>query len=118
MLAYHYLAALELSRAAGTDVTSIAEPAHRALREAGDRAFALYAFAAAARFYGEALATGQTADAELLFRHAESLFRSGDEAAMDALEEAREALASADVVERAAEADALLAEAWWHRRRP
>ena len=39
MLAYHYLAALELSRAAGLDVSALAAPAYRALREAGDRAF-------------------------------------------------------------------------------
>ena len=114
MLAHHYLAALELSRAAGIDVSPLAARAHRALREAGDRAFSLYAFGAAARFYGEALATSDAADPEVRFRHAEALFRSGDEAAMRALEEARDALASAGLIESAAEADALVAEAWWH----
>ncbi len=52
---------------------------------------------------------------ELLFRHAETLFHSGDEGAMGALENAREALLTAGSSESAAEADALLAEAWWHR---
>ena len=115
MVAHHYLAALELSRAAGLDVTSLAAQAHRALREAGDRAFSLYAFAAAARFYGEALATAEAADPELQFHHAEALFRSGTSRAMQALEDAREALVADGSGERAAEADALLAEAWWHR---
>ena len=115
MVAHHYLAALELSRAAGLDVTSLAAEAHDSLREAGDRAFSLSAFGAAARFYSEALATEEVADAELLFRHAEALFRSGDESAMQALEQAREALVADGSRERAAEADASLAEAWWHR---
>jgi class 3 adenylate cyclase len=114
MLAHHYLAALELSRAAGLDVSSLAAPAHRALREAGDRASGLYAFEAAAHFYEEALATTDTVDPDLLYRHAQALFRSGDEAAMPALEEARAALSAAGSTERAAEADALLAEAWWY----
>ena len=114
MLAYHYLAALELSRAAGLDITPLAVPAHRALREAGDRASALYAFEAAARFYGEALATAAMTEPELEFRHAQALFRSGNENGMRALEEAREALATAGASERAAEADALLAEGWWY----
>ena len=39
MLAHHYLAALELARAAGQPVAELVEPARRALREAGDRAF-------------------------------------------------------------------------------
>jgi class 3 adenylate cyclase/tetratricopeptide (TPR) repeat protein len=115
MLAHQYLAALELRRAAGQDVSTLAVRAHAALREAGDRASALYAFAAAARFYGEALATADGADAEVRFRHAEALYRSGDESGRQALEDAREALISVGSSERAAEADALLAEAWWHR---
>ena len=114
MLAYHYLAALELSRAAGLDITPLAVPAHRALREAGDRASALNAFEAAARFYGEALATAAMTEPELEFRHAQALFRSGNQNGMRALEEAREALATAGASERAAEADALLAEGWWY----
>ncbi|HEU0303373.1 MAG TPA: AAA family ATPase, partial [Gaiellaceae bacterium] len=115
MTAHHYLAALELGRAAGHDVSPLAPRAHAALREAGDRASALNAFSAAARFYGEALATAGRADPELLFRHAEALLRSGAEAATRALEDAREELIRAGASERAAETDALLAESWWHR---
>ncbi len=115
MLAHHYLSALELSRAAGQDVSGFGNRAHRALRDAGDRASGLYAFGPAARFYGEALATADGADPELSFCHAEALFRVGDEGARSALEEARTALAASGSNERAAEADALLADAWWHR---
>ncbi len=114
MLAYHYLAALELSRAAGVVTSSLKAPAHRALREAGDRAYGLYAYGGAARYYGEALATAEAPEPELQFRHAQALHRSGDEKAIVALEEARDALAASGASERAAEADALLAEAWWY----
>jgi len=115
MLAHHYLAALELARAAGQPVSELVEPARRALREAGDRASSLYAFPAAARFYGEALSLAVQADPELSFRRAEALYRSGDDASESALEEAREALLAAGATERAAEADALLADVWWLR---
>jgi len=115
MLAHHYLAALELARAAGQDFAPLVEPAHRALRDAGDRAFALYAFLAAARFYGEALSLATEPDSGLSFRRAEALYRSGDDASESALEQAREALLAAGATERAAEADALLADVWWLR---
>jgi len=115
MLAHHYLAALELARAAGQPVSELVEPARRALREAGDRAFALYAFPAAARFYGEALSLAVETDPELSFRRAEALYRSDDEESEPALEEAREALVASGATDRAAEADALLADVWWTR---
>jgi class 3 adenylate cyclase/tetratricopeptide (TPR) repeat protein len=115
MLAHHYLAALELARAAGQPVSELVEPARRALREAGDRAFALYAFPAAARFYGEALSLAVETDPELSFRRAEALYRSDDEESERALEEAREGLVASEATERAAEADALLADVWWTR---
>ena len=56
MLAHHYLSALELARAANQDTTDLAPRARPALQAAGDRAFALNAFAAAAGFYRAALA--------------------------------------------------------------
>ncbi len=115
MLAHHYLAALELARAAGQPVSELVEPAHRALRDAGDRAFALYAFPAAARFYSEALSLAVEADPELSFRRAEALSGSDDKESERALEEARGALVASGATERAAEADALLADVWWRR---
>jgi predicted ATPase/class 3 adenylate cyclase len=113
MLAHHYLAALELSRAAGQDIASFTEPARIAFREAGDRAFALNAFPAAARYYGEALSLAPEPDPELLFRRAEALHSVEDKEAESALEEARAALLEAGLSVRAANADALLADVWW-----
>ena len=58
LLAHHYLSALELARAAGVDAGVLASSAATALQRAGERAFALNDFAAAARFYDEALTLG------------------------------------------------------------
>ena len=55
MLAHHYLSALELTRAAGLETATLETPTRLALREAGDRARALNAFAAARRYYEAAL---------------------------------------------------------------
>src|SRR3970040_1306015 len=115
MLAHHYLASLELARAAGQSVSELVGPARRALREAGDRASSLYAFPAAARFYREALSLAVETDPELSFRRAEALYRSDDEESEASLEEAREARVASEATERAAEADALLADVWWTR---
>ena len=49
MLAHHYLEAIELSRAAGLDVSAVEPRAASALREAGARAIALAAYPAAVR---------------------------------------------------------------------
>ena len=49
MLAHHFAAALDYAHASGVQETAaLAEQGRIALREAGDRAFALNAFAAAA----------------------------------------------------------------------
>ena len=61
MLAHHYLAALELIRAAGGETAALEEPARLALREAGNRAYALSALESAASLYTQgarALAEG------------------------------------------------------------
>ena len=115
LLAHHYLSALELARAAGVDAGVLAESAANALQRAGERAFALNAFVSAARFFEEALELG-VADEErphVLFRLAAALHRSGDTRRVDRLEQARDALVAAADPETAAEACALLAEAWW-----
>jgi predicted ATPase len=56
MLAHHYQSALELAQAASQDTAALAPRARAALQGAGDRAFALNAFATAAGFYRAALA--------------------------------------------------------------
>ena len=55
MLAHHYLQALALAKASGIEAESLVESARRALRDAGDRAAALYAVRSAERFYDAAL---------------------------------------------------------------
>ena len=119
MLAHHYVSALDLAKAAGIELPEVAERARPALREAGDRAFGLYAYSAAARFYGRALELWPADDPErasLLFRYGSALFHGEAEGA-DELEEARTGLLEARRMEDAAEADALLTELWWHRGR-
>ncbi len=118
MLAHHYLRAIELSRAVEQTTEDIAEAARRALTEAGDRAYSLNAHVAAVRFYDEALALepwDEQARAHVRFRRAHALQLAGDAQGETALEDAREALLRVDDSESAAEADALLAEIWWHR---
>ena len=78
MLAYHYLQAVEPSRAAERPIEGFAAQAREALIEAGDRAFALNSFATSARYYGEALALGVVEPAQegdLLARRARALRR-------------------------------------------
>jgi class 3 adenylate cyclase/tetratricopeptide (TPR) repeat protein len=118
MLAHHYLCALELARAAGEPTDDIGRAARRVFVEAGDRALSLNSYPAAVRFYEEALALEEMDDAEragVQFRRARALHMTMGTGGASALEEARDALLAADDAEHAAEADALLAELWWHR---
>jgi tetratricopeptide (TPR) repeat protein len=115
LLAHHYLSALELARAAGTNAGVLAAAAATALERAGDRDFALNAFENAIRFYDEALALGidEGQRPRVLFRLGAALLRSGGARRNEVLEEARDALLAAGDPEEAAEASALLAEAYW-----
>ena len=61
MLAHHYGTAIDLRRAAGQQVEpALAEPALASLRDAGDRALSLNAYATATRFYELALRLAAT----------------------------------------------------------
>jgi class 3 adenylate cyclase/tetratricopeptide (TPR) repeat protein len=118
MLAHHYLSALELLRAAELPTVDVAAAARPALTEAGDRALSLNSYPAAVRFYDEALVLGSPDDperAQVQFRRARALHMTFGAEGDEALEESREALLAAGDAEHAAEADALLAESWWHR---
>jgi class 3 adenylate cyclase/tetratricopeptide (TPR) repeat protein len=118
MVAHHYASALEYAGAAGLEDSSLAERGRIALREAGDRAFALNSFAPAAHYYALAAdlwPRDDPARPELLFGLARARHVSGHEERGHSLEEAREALLAAGRVEHAAEVDALLAEVWWYR---
>jgi class 3 adenylate cyclase len=118
MLAHHYSTSLELARASGTADADLTASAAAALIRAGDRASSLDAYASAAAFYERALELSPPDDparAQMLFRHAQSLFRGGDERRERALEDAHAALVEAGENDTGAEADALLAEVWWLR---
>jgi DNA-binding SARP family transcriptional activator/class 3 adenylate cyclase/tetratricopeptide (TPR) repeat protein len=111
LLAHHWQAALQFARAAGQDTAAVAARARVALREAGDRALALHAFAAAVRWYGAALELWPDRDAErpwLLFGLGQARFHA-DAAGADELAEARDGLLIFGDREAASEAEALLA---------
>ena len=110
MLAHHHGAALEYARATGGDGSALADRARAAFRDAGERSFALQAFARAAHFYGRALELGDV-DPELLLRYGRALTASGDERGPTILGEAAEELEGAARRESAAEAQAYLTEA-------
>jgi class 3 adenylate cyclase/tetratricopeptide (TPR) repeat protein len=116
MLAHHYSSALELARAAGADISSLAERARFALREAGDRAFALGAYPAARSFYRDAVELWSRADperAQLLLQYGRTTNLVEATKGLDVLTEAREELLAAGDRRTAAEAEMLLAETFW-----
>ena len=111
MLAHHYVASLDYARSAGIDVEDLTVHAAAALREAGDRAFALNAFTAAARSYASALDLDEL-DPRRMLAYGRALheteFRGEDEYA----KAVETALAAGDV-ETAAEAEIFWGEAVW-----
>jgi class 3 adenylate cyclase/tetratricopeptide (TPR) repeat protein len=112
MLAHHYLSALELAGAAGQPTEELAERARIALREAGDRAFALNAFSQAARFYSSALKLWPADDPgrpTLLLSCGEAEYNAY-EAGEDRLVEAVEELVAIGDREHAAEGELVLAD--------
>ncbi|HEY6396772.1 MAG TPA: hypothetical protein VIX82_04890, partial [Solirubrobacteraceae bacterium] len=118
MLAYHYLRALELRRAAGRPADAqLKERALERLREAGARAFSLNAYANAARFYEAALELAPVASLErahLLFQLARVRYLAGDVEPDRLIEAGAELLVHGDH-EAAAEAEVLLVELTWQR---
>jgi class 3 adenylate cyclase/tetratricopeptide (TPR) repeat protein len=111
MVAYHYLTALELTEATGTNAEELRARAGKAAREAGDRAASLAAYASAERFYGTALKLTGADDPgrpELLFRAGRASFHARQEGAVE-LAEAREQLLARGELDLAAEADVMLA---------
>ena len=108
MVAHHYLSALEL----GAVTPALAERARVALRAAGERAFALNAFAAAARHFGKALELWPADDPErplLELNQGRALYR-GEGTGAEAFASARDGLLAAGNDAAAAEAEIMLAE--------
>ena len=115
MRAHHYLAALELIRAAGGDTGPIEGPARQALREAGARAYALSALESAIVFYRRAHELWPVDDPaypRLLFELGSALFWTSNEGA-DELREAADRLLAAGDAEGAADAQSRLAWLAW-----
>jgi tetratricopeptide (TPR) repeat protein len=112
LLAHHWQQALKFAHAAGQDTTMLADRARLALRDAGDRALDLNAFAAAARWYAAALEHWPTGDAE----RPQVLLRLGrarvyaEQTGGDLLAEARDGLLTTGDRDAAAEAEALLGQ--------
>jgi len=111
MVAHHFLAALELAEATGEHDSDLVDRARAALREAGDRAAALNAFEAAVRFYGRAveLASDEDERAGLLFLYGKAEYWRAEQGGAEALELACVHFEKAGDLERAAEAESILA---------
>ena len=119
MVAHHYVSAFELARAAGQDVSAITGRVRGALREAGERAFALNALAQAEKYFSEALALAEVGDAEypdLLFRLGRARYLRLEEGGEE-LAEARERLLARGDRELAAEAVLMLTDIAWRQGR-
>jgi tetratricopeptide (TPR) repeat protein len=115
MLAHHYVSALELLRAAGRDTSEVEAPARIALREAGQRSFALSALDAAARSYRSALELWPADDPErprLLLDLGRVLAHAGVRG-REYLEEAVRELDRLGDIEGAADAEAMLGDIAW-----
>ncbi|MDQ2933385.1 MAG: AAA family ATPase [Chloroflexota bacterium] len=115
LLAQHYLSAIDLARAAGRSIDAYAARAGEVLRDAGDRASALNAFAPATRYYKAALDLTAPEDPDqprLLFKYGKALWVSQATGA-DTLREAEAGLRAAGALDTAAEAAVLQAEAAW-----
>jgi class 3 adenylate cyclase len=115
MVAHHYVNALELARAAAQDTEELAERTVRALRDAGERAFALNALGQAANYYRQAFALAP-GDPELLLQYGRVLYLESGQGEPE-LTEARARLLEAGKGERAAEASLMLADIAWHEGR-
>jgi class 3 adenylate cyclase len=112
MISVHYLSAYEYALAARADTTELVEGARIALRDAGDRALSLNAFAAAERHFAAAVDLWPDEDPELpllLLRLGTARYYSSD-AGDDVLAEAERRLLEAGDPELAAAAAILLAD--------
>ncbi len=115
MLAYHYLQALEIGAATGADVQAFAAAAQVTLSDAGDRAAALHAYAAAGRYYRAALGLlpeGDIRRSRLLLKLGYGEWLIG-EPPTEHLREAAVGMLAAGDLEGAAEAETRLAESAW-----
>ncbi len=111
MLAHHYGAALEYTRATGSGTSTFEDRARAAFREAGERSVALHAYHRAVHFYERSLELSGTPEPHLLLSYGRALAVAGDERGTATLEAAADALLAAGDRDAAAEAHAFLTEA-------
>jgi class 3 adenylate cyclase/tetratricopeptide (TPR) repeat protein len=112
MLAHHYSSALELARAAGSPTSEFETRARTALEAAGDRAFSLNAYPAAAGFYESALELWSEKSLErgrLLYRAGRARYIAQQDAE-ELLTQAAELLTTLGDVETAAQSEVRLWE--------
>jgi tetratricopeptide (TPR) repeat protein len=115
MLGRHYLNALRFARLAKQDTLAFADPARKALREAGTRAWWLGSHAAAADFCRAALeltVTNAPDRPELLFQYGRALFWA-EEAGLDEMTAAVDAMEAQGDAETAAVAASWASKAFW-----
>jgi len=117
LLAHHYLAALDLTRAAGRDAAELVEPAVQALIDAVERAASLFALAQAERFAAKALELAPEASipwARAQFWLAYAEHHGGKTSAEARAAAAATAFRERGDLEAAAEAEMLSALCFWH----
>ena len=119
MLAHHYSSAIELATASGADTGDLRDRARLALRRAGQRAYSLGAFPAAASFYSAALELWPGDDPELPDPANGSGARGRwvEAPRGDLLLEARDGLLAQGRRAAAAEAEVSLGFFWWNEGR-
>jgi class 3 adenylate cyclase/tetratricopeptide (TPR) repeat protein len=117
LLAYHYIAALELARAAGAEQTELVEPAIAALIEATERALALSAVAQAERYASTSLELLDEGDARrprALFQLSRAEFVLGRPDGLEHLEHAVAGFRALGEAESAASAEVEAATWLWN----
>jgi len=117
LLAHHYLAALELVRAARGDSSEFVDQAVDALLAAARRARKLFAFGQAERYAGEALALAGDDDPrrpEILFELAPAEAELGKLESLEHFEQAAQAFATRGDQEQAAEAENVASTWLWN----
>jgi tetratricopeptide (TPR) repeat protein len=116
VVAHHYLEALDYARASGSDIADLSAGARAALREAGERTFALGSYQSAVRYFRAALDLMGEEDplrGELLYRCAAAQWFSdgtGGDLAAEAVSLLRD-----DDPETAARAAVVAVQAAWNR---
>ncbi|HET7379927.1 MAG TPA: adenylate/guanylate cyclase domain-containing protein, partial [Gaiellales bacterium] len=117
VIAHHYTAALELTRAAGADDPLLAQRARPVLRAGGYRAMALAAYPAAGRFYTAALELCPLDDAErpdLLLALGRARF-AADGSGLELMQQAQVLFGRLGNLEGAADAASAIANLMWFR---